>query len=74
MYNHYYLVRTTLSPPPSIPLVLSAYTAHSVSFLSQYSRKMLTETLQYGKDHVLQTVAVTTLPETSLHDNSYWVM
>ncbi|PLB43940.1 hypothetical protein P170DRAFT_441378 [Aspergillus steynii IBT 23096] len=28
----------------------------------------------YGKDHVLQTVAVTTLPETSLQDNSYWVI
>ena len=35
---------------------------------------MLTETLQYGKDHILQTVAVTTLPESSHQDNSYWVM
>ncbi|KAI9041569.1 arylformamidase [Aspergillus affinis] len=34
---------------------------------------MLTETLQYGQGHVLQTVAVTTLPESS-QDNSYWVI
>lgn len=35
---------------------------------------MLTEPLQYGKEHVLQTVAVTTFPESALQDNSYWVM
>lgn len=28
----------------------------------------------YGKDHILQTVAVTTLPESSHQDNSYWVI
>ncbi|KAA8652140.1 hypothetical protein EYZ11_000500 [Aspergillus tanneri] len=33
---------------------------------------MLTETLHYGQDHVLQSVTITTLPQT--RDTGYWVI